>query len=800
MRPFALRLLSFAVFIFCLVPAAAQVRLAGYRQADIDGRFEGRSWPAHWICVPQENHGYGVRHFRKTFDLKQVPSRFIVHVSADNRYKLYVNGRIVGLGPVRCDEQNWNYETVDLAPWLRKGKNVVAAVVWNFDKYKPVAQMSFGRTEFLMQGNTDAERVVDTDASWRCIKNESYGPMSYVVRGYFAAGNGEKVDAARYPWGWEQPDYDDSFWPCAVLGYRASAKGSRDYPGRQLVPSPIPTSVLEPIRFSSVSASEGIDLPEGFPHSASEINIPAGSSVRLLLDQGTLTTGYPSVCFSAGRGAEIKMTYAEALYDGRGAWGKGDRNITDGKSIVGYSDMIIAGGGERQCCFTPLWWRTWRYIQLDIRTSDEPLTLHDVSGLFSAYPFELQSTFSAPENDELSRMLEIGWRTARLCANETYMDCPYYEQLQYFGDTRIQTMVTMYNTRDTCMVRHALEQGRRSMTADGLTLSRYPSDVFQVIPPFSIWWIGTAYDYWMHRGDESYLKTLLPAFRSVMSWYEGFLGEDNSLHGIPYWFFVDWAASLPGGQPPTDKTGASAYQDAIYLLGLGYAESMERALGSKDLAEQYRKRASAVRKSFYEQYWNPRRGLFADDSRHERFSQHVNSLAVLAGVVSGNRAEQVMRKVMGGEDMILATIYFRYYVHRAMSAAGLGDMLLESLGPWREQMAVGLTTWAEMPEPTRSDCHAWSASLNVEFYRILLGISSDAPGFGRVRIAPSLCGLAAVSGSMPHPAGDIAVSYSVDERGGLTARVSLPEGVDGTLVWGGKSRRLHSGEQILRFR
>ena len=70
-------------------------------------------------------------------------------------------------------------------------------------------------------------------------------------------------------------------------------------------------------------------------------------------------------------------------------------------------------------------------------------------------------------------MLEIGWRTARLCANETYMDCPYYEQLQYFGDTRIQAMVTLFNTRDGHMVKNALEQGRQSMTADGLTMSRY---------------------------------------------------------------------------------------------------------------------------------------------------------------------------------------------------------------------------------------------------------------------------------------------------------------------------------------
>ena len=97
--------------------------------------------------------------------------------------------------------------------------------------------------------------------------------------------------------------------------------------------------------------------------------------------------------------------------------------------------------------------------------------------------------------------------------NETYMDCPYYEQMQYFGDARIQALITLYNTRDTCMVRQLLDLCRQSMLPEGIPQSRYPSDLPQVIPPFAVWWLGTAYDYWMMRGEEAYLQTLLPAFQ-----------------------------------------------------------------------------------------------------------------------------------------------------------------------------------------------------------------------------------------------------------------------------------------------
>ena len=443
--------------LFCSMSLGAQIRLEGYRQADIHPELLTGRWKAHWISMPEEPiNVYGVYHMRKTFELAEVPSRFIVHVTADNRYKLYLNGRFVSLGPARGDIYNWNYETVDLAPYLKKGKNVLAAVVWNYAEQKPVAQISFNQTGFLLQGNTDVEAVVNTDASWLCMKNEAYVSWHKPVLGYYVAGPGELLSASKYPWGWEQPAYDDSKWLPAHVGIEGGAKGSRDYPGRLLVPCPIPPMDLQPERFEAVRISEGVKVPAGFLKTKTSLAIPANSKVRLLLDNGKLTTGYLSLLFSRGKNAEIAIAYAEALYEGKEQGttksyslpAKGNRDKVEGKRFIGYEDKVIADGGEGRD-FTTLWWRTWRYVDLTISTADEPLVLEDVYGTFSAYPFRSEITFSAPGRDELNKMLEIGWHTARLCANETYMDCPYYEQLQYFGDTRIQAMITLYNTHDT---------------------------------------------------------------------------------------------------------------------------------------------------------------------------------------------------------------------------------------------------------------------------------------------------------------------------------------------------------------
>ena len=178
---------------------------------------------------------------------------------------------------------------------------------------------------------------------------------------------------------------------------------------------------------------------------AKSFDDPANTEVRLLLDNDYLTTGYFSLAFSKGKEAEIHIGYSEALYKQEeesttksyALNGKGHRDELTDKQFIGYGDKILADGGDNRL-FTSLWWRTWRYVELKVKTASEPLVIEDMYGTFSAYPFRNETTFSAPGHEELGRMLEIGWRTARLCANETYMDCPYYEQLQYFGDTRIQ--------------------------------------------------------------------------------------------------------------------------------------------------------------------------------------------------------------------------------------------------------------------------------------------------------------------------------------------------------------------------
>ncbi|MEN6604935.1 MAG: alpha-L-rhamnosidase N-terminal domain-containing protein, partial [Bryobacteraceae bacterium] len=191
------------------------------------------TWKARWIRVPGASASeYGVYHFRRVFTLDTKPASFVVHVSGDNRYQLYVNGVRAAWGPARGDLKHWRFETVDLAPHLAAGRNVLAAIVWNDGPYAAVAQIS-SQTGFLLQGAGQLEQVVNTDAQWRCVRNMAYAANPLAAdqsTGYYAVPPSERIDAALYPWGWEKPDFDDQSWAPAEAGKTAAGRYAQDSP------------------------------------------------------------------------------------------------------------------------------------------------------------------------------------------------------------------------------------------------------------------------------------------------------------------------------------------------------------------------------------------------------------------------------------------------------------------------------------------------------------------------------------------------------------------------------------------
>ena len=257
--------------------------------------------------------------------------------------------------------------------------------------------------------------------------------------------------------------------------------------------------------------------------------------------------------------------------------------------------------------------------------------------------------------------------------------------------------------------------------------------------------------------------------------------------------------------PPEDEDGGSSVITLQFVEALRYGAEMEASLGDPRRAEVYGNAAERASQATYTLCWNQQYGLLADTPQQKHFSQHANILGVWLDTIPRERQKNVLTNLLSVSDagytalgptppMTKATYYFRFYLARALDHAGMGDQYLRLLGPWREMVALGLTTWAEQPEPTRSDSHAWSAHPNYDLLTIVAGIRLSKPGFAEVTVEPHLGPLKHVAAAVPSPRGMVEAEFTVDNSR-TRARITLPSGVSGKLVWKGRTSALHEGTE-----
>ena len=263
----------FVLFPLCIVCLASTSQT-------INPDLLKKAWSANWITAPgAPAKSYGVYYFRKKFSLTEKPDSFIVHVTADNRYVLIINEKFVSLGPARNDLYHWNFQTIDIAPYLTNGNNIISATVWNEGEHRPEGQIS-NRTGFLLQGNTPKEEIINTNTSWKCLKSTAYTPITTGVgySTYYVSGPGELVDMNKMPDGWIKNDFDDNAWPNAArVGWRGGTpKGVVDIAEWMLVPSTLPPMELSVQRFASVRKATNVTVPNTFP--ANKASFPCSSN------------------------------------------------------------------------------------------------------------------------------------------------------------------------------------------------------------------------------------------------------------------------------------------------------------------------------------------------------------------------------------------------------------------------------------------------------------------------------------------------------------------------------------------
>ncbi len=749
--------------------------------------FEANAWPGSWMWADITNSN--------SLELVQFAIRFEarndevlkLHVSADNQYKLYLDGEFVGTGPQKGDINTWYFDTYHFSG-LESSEHVISALVYCNKFLAPTSQISV-RAGFLAVAENEYGTVFNDAQNWKCRKLPGCKPLM-VPEEAMHAGSG--FDMAGMTVDEMAPSSElieaifGSVEPLPLGNPKDHRSQFDSYWGWRLMPRTVPALSCDYHSLGRVISSGQVgaihsestcsELPlcdtPSFP-----IRIAPHTKCRLLIDHGSLTKGFPVLIASGGNNSRISLTYQEGLQQhADDISAKGHRDNTAGCVAVGVTD-IFRVDGRKEVCFEPLTCRCWRYVNCEIVTDDSPLEIHAIEYRSNGYPYE----FKAEIKTDLwvERLVEPGFRTLRMCAEDTYLDCPYYERLQYIGDTRIQALLSYVLAGDDRLARQAIDSFDRSKLPNGMIQSRYPSRSRQTIPPFALLYVSLLHDFMMWRGDVEFLRKYLPGVKSILNLFITYQRQDGLLENVPGWNFVDWSAmpTWVEGMPPVGANDLNYILNFQYLYALDHARELFHGCGDDEYAGELALRSRNLREILKSCAFDARRNAFADDSGFKNFSQHANIMAILTnthvGVIEGR---DLLQKTLRDKTLASVSCYFSFYLFEAMYTVGRADLILPELSHWHDMLDNGLTTFSENYGKSRSDCHGWSVHPLYHFFASVLGIRPAEVGFARATIRPVLGSLKSVRADFMHPLGRIDVDFKQVD-GMVSGVVNLPEGV-----------------------
>ena len=772
-------------------------------------------WTAQWIMHPTaEPQAHAVILFRKNFDLGSKPPKFIVHVSADNHYRLFVNGRYILRGPARGDISHWFYETIDLAPFLNSGKNTIAAEVVNWGPKRSFTYFS-QMTSFIMQGDSEAEKLINTaGGSWKCIHNEAYSPKivewmtdrSTIDFGLYVGNPTDSIRAETYPWGWEKTEFNDSAWLpaklCDIAGGRDQqfAGGILYGGGKLLIPRRTGLLKETKVPFTEIRKMTGIEKNDAFLKEKGSLQIPAYKKVTILIDQSYETMGYPEMLVSDGKNARIQVMYAENMIVANHS-PKGNRNDIEGKHLVGIKDVFIPDGGKNRL-FKPTYIRPFRFIQLDIETREEPLTIEKYYHVACNAPVSLKAKFET-NDPNTAWMMEAGWRTISICAQDMLLSDAAYEQMQYTGDSRVHNLSMLTLSGDDRLTRNALIQFDQSRIPEGLTYACYPNPFHLIIPSYSLIWIDQVHDYMLWYDDKAFIAQFELGIYSVIDWFEKRRQPNGLLGKIDWWGALAWPRHYKNGEPPAIYEGNNTLYSLHYAYTLRHAADIYDYLGKTNLAAEFRSRADQICKAI-NQLCKNQDGFYTESPDNNQVSQITNLLAILAEATTESEARQLMQKLLEPKDWFgQVDLFLHLYFFEAMNKTGFQDRFMSEISEWSLMKNRGMTTFAEVPlewgeENQRSECHPWSSTPNYFFFRTVCGIKPTSAGHKTVEIAPSFGELTELRASYPHHLGKIELNLKRSNLK-LEGEISVPEGIAASFIWGNQILKLKPGNQFVKF-
>ncbi len=765
-------------------------------------------WPARWLEFFRRSSADTVCCYRCVFSC-ETTQQINILVSGDHKYRLFLDGVMLGMGPELGDANSYFYESYQLN--LLRGEHRITALVFDFQGAEAYCQVSLRPGFLLAAENTNPEFLNTGFAAWE-VKSTAAMQWTAVPVLY----PNVIFDAKNWPADILQGLGEE--WQKAIPAELAAHADIRNEfaPERLMRPATLPPRYYEPLPMVNEillcnPESEIVESMPGSPgvwgnwynHSQAVV-IPPHSRVRVIGKLTCYHCVYPVLQTFGGAGSNIKMQWAESLYQYPGSENndaKGNREQIEGKYFRGChdsGDQFFPAAGE-MTFFTP-WWRAGRFFELFISTAGEELILRKITLFDCRYPLEAESTHHT-DNEQLNRILDLCFRTLQMCCHDTFMDCPYYEQLMYIGDARIEALVTLVSTEDDRMVQKMLRLFASSQLPSGFLHSRYPSRVCQIIPTFSLIWIMALHDYALFRRDRPCIIELLGCAKKIISAFEHKINRDGLLEFAQGWNFMDWTARWSRtvtecGIPPNGEYGVSLVINLLYSYVLRHLAELCDYAGEPECGTFYLRRGKEITELLINKYYVSERGLFVETSDDNSVSEHAQCLAILSGFLPKEIEQKVCEGLYTEQGFDETSISFSHYYFECCRITGRMDSFFRRMHLWFDCDNLGLSTLLERPEPSRSDCHAWSSHPYFHISATIGGIRPAEFEFTRVQVKPQLGELKYLHTEMVHPTGKIIAVYRRTETQALNIEITLPAGLVGELSVGEQVFPLHYGQNI----
>ncbi len=640
---------------------------------------------------------------RKTFRLKKVEPNLKLIITADDYYKLYINGFFIGQGPAQSYHFSYNYNIYDISNFLLEGENIISIHVFYQGEINRAYNSGDLRQGLIAEIFDNNRSLLATDGSWKYTQAQEFRSLTTIA---YNTQFEEIIDQRLKIKGWKEFNFDDSQWQNAVV------KTEHDYSfNPQITP---------PLSFSDIYPKEILYHDEK----------------KIVYDFGKEVVGYPVISAKGYPNQEIELRYGEEL--------QSDAKPTvlyDMRCSTLYRDIWILSG--EQDAYEPFEYKAFRFLEIvgDISV----INTNDIHIILRHYPYDDTKCLFNSSNALLNKIWDICRWGVVLGSQEVFVDCPQREKGQYLGDATVSALSHLYISGESLLYKKALEDfALSSFICPGL-MSVAPGSFMQEIADYSLQYPHQLLTYYMHTGDIEFLKKIYPTAKSCVDYFDKYKREDGLIQNVyDKWNLVDWPQNLRDGYDfDLSKPVADGCHNVINAFYIGAVQSIEKI--SDILGFKYQTKVSGLISAYKKTFYNSKTGLFTDSQTSNHSSLHSNALALYFGIVSQDEKDPIIDFIE--KKKLACGVYMSYFVLKGLARYGAYDLVYALItstdeNSWHTMIKEGASScfeaWSKYSKWNTSLCHPWASAPIPVIVEDILGLKPKKAGWTEIDFNPHL--------------------------------------------------------------